>query len=125
MYVSQINCPDKMVVAFAGDGCFQMTCQEFATAMQESAAIIVLVIDNGMYGTIRMHQEQHFPGRVIATSIVNPNFAQLASSYGAYSATIENTDDIATALKGAIESDTAALIHIKVNPSAITPTKTL
>ena len=122
---AKINYPDKTVVAFAGDGCFQMTCQELATAMQETAAIIVLVIDNGMYGTIRMHQEQQFPDRVIATSIVNPDFAQLASSYGAYSATIENTDDIATALKGAIESDTVALIHIRVNPSAITPTKTL
>ena len=122
---AKLSCPDKKVVAFAGDGCFQMTCQELATAMQENAAVIVLVIDNCMYGTIRMHQEKHFPDRVIATSIVNPDFAQLANSYGAYSATIEKPDDIAAAITGAIESDTAALVHIKTNPSAITPTQSL
>ncbi len=122
---AKINHPDKTVVAFAGDGCFQMTCQELATAMQEKAAIIILVLDNGMYGTIRMHQEKHYPSRVIATSIVNPNFAQLAGSYGAYSATIETPEDIAAAIKGAISSETAALIHIKLDPSAITPTEAL
>ena len=122
---AKLSYPDQTVVAFAGDGCFQMTCQEFATAMQENVAVIVLVVDNGMYGTIRMHQERHFPGRVSATSIVNPDFAQWASSYGAYSATIEKPEDIAAAIEGAMASKTAALIHIKVDPSAITPTQAL
>ncbi len=122
---AKVNHPDKTVIAFAGDGCFQMTCQELATAMQENAAVVVLVLDNGMYGTIRMHQEMHYPERVIATSIANPDFAQLASSYGAYSATIDKPEDIAPALAGALASNTAALVHIKLNPSAITATKAL
>jgi len=69
----------KTVVAFAGDGCFQITMQEFGTAVQTGAEVIVLVVDNGMYGTIRMHQEQHFPGRVSGTNLVNPDFAALAT----------------------------------------------
>jgi len=76
--------PNQPVVAFAGDGCFQMTFQEFGTAVQAGAAVIVLVIDNGMYGTIRMHQEKHFPGRVSATELHNPDFATWASAYGAF-----------------------------------------
>ncbi|MEZ7842304.1 MAG: thiamine pyrophosphate-binding protein, partial [Pseudomonadales bacterium] len=74
--------PNKTVIAFAGDGCFQMTMQEFGTAVQENAAIVLLVIDNGMYGTIRMHQELHFPDRISVTNLVNPDFCALAKAYG-------------------------------------------
>ena len=84
--------PEREVVCFAGDGCLQMTMQEFGTACQDCANIIVLVIDNGMYGTIRMHQERTYPGRPSATKLVNPDFAALARSYGAFGETVETTD---------------------------------
>ena len=117
--------PDKTVVAFAGDGCFQMTMQEFGTAVEFGAAVIVLVIDNGMYGTIRMHQEQHFPGRVSGTGLFSPDFAALAASYGVYGATVEEAEQFPAAFKGALESNSAALIHVRVDPDALTPTLSL
>ncbi|MFT4728894.1 MAG: acetolactate synthase-1/2/3 large subunit [Granulosicoccus sp.] len=117
--------PERTVVAFAGDGCFQMTMQEFGTAMQEKAAIIVIIVDNGMYGTIRMHQEKTFPGRVSATTLLNPDFAALAKSYGAFSATVHQTHEFPAALKNALHADGPALIHIHISPEAITPTMTL
>jgi acetolactate synthase-1/2/3 large subunit len=117
--------PERTVVAFAGDGCFQMTMQEFGTAMQEKAAIIVIVIDNGMYGTIRMHQEKSFPGRVSATTLLNPDFAALAKSYGAFSTTVQHTHEFPAALENALLADGPALIHIHISPEAITPTMTL
>ena len=73
--------PDKTVIAFAGDGCFMMTSQELATAMQYDLAVIMIVVNNGMYGTIRMHQERHYPGRVVGTKLVNPDFAAFARSF--------------------------------------------
>lgn len=115
----------KTVVAFAGDGCFQITMQEFGTAVQTGAEVIVLVVDNGMYGTIRMHQEQHFPGRVSGTNLVNPDFAALARSYGAYGVTVEQGDEFPQAFTGALECGMPALIHIKVDPDALTPTLSL
>lgn len=117
--------PDRTVVAFAGDGCFQMTMQEFGTACQAGAAVIVLLIDNGMYGTIRMHQEKTFPGRVSATTLINPDFAAIARAYGAYSATVEADEDFAPALQTAMQYDGPSLLHIKISPEAITPTSTL
>ncbi len=117
--------PRKTVVAFAGDGCFQMTMQEFGTAVEFGAAIIVLVIDNGMYGTIRMHQEQNFPGRVSGTNLFSPDFAALAKSYGVYGATVEGADQFPDVFNAALKSNAAALIHIKVDPDALTPTLSL
>lgn len=117
--------PERTVVAFAGDGCFQMTMQEFGTAMQEKAAIIVIVVDNGMYGTIRMHQEKTFPGRTSATTLQNPDFAALAKSYGAFSATIKHTHEFPAALENALIAEGPALIHIHTSPEAITPSMTL
>ena len=117
--------PEKTVVAFAGDGCFQMTMQEFGTAVEFGAAVIVLVVDNGMYGTIRMHQEQHFPGRVSGTGLFSPDFAALAAAYGVYGATVDQPDQFPAVFKAACESNAAALIHIKVDPDAITPTLSL
>jgi acetolactate synthase-1/2/3 large subunit len=120
---------DKDVVCFAGDGCFQMTCQEFGTACQEGAAILVMIIDNGIYGTIRMHQERHFPHRTSATELQNPDFAQIAAAYGAFSAKIEVTEDFEAALIEALrvtrEEKRPALLHLKTDPQAITPNKTL
>ena len=117
--------PNKTVIAFAGDGCFQMTMQEFGTAVQENAAVVLLVIDNGMYGTIRMHQELHFPDRISVTNLVNPDFCALAKAYGAYAFQVTNSDQFPQALSAAIAAKKPALIHIKLDPQALTPSKTL
>ena len=122
---AKIAFPNKTVVAFAGDGCFQMTMQEFGTAVQANAAVVVLVIDNGMYGTIRMHQELHFPSRVSVTDLVNPDFCALAQAYGAYATRVTQSDQFPKALREAIAAQKPALIHIKLDPQALTPSKTL
>ncbi|NWH07931.1 MAG: thiamine pyrophosphate-binding protein [Alphaproteobacteria bacterium] len=117
--------PERIVVALAGDGCFLMTGQELATAVQYQVPIIVLVFNNGMYGTIRMHQERHFPGRVIATQLHNPNFAALAKSYGAFGARVDATADFEAAFEAALACKGPALIEITIDPEAITSTTTL
>jgi len=117
--------PEREVVCFAGDGCLQMTMQEFGTACQDSANIIILVIDNGMYGTIRMHQERTYPGRPSATKLVNPDFAALARSYGAFGETVETTEEFGPAFERARAADTPALLHLKLDPEAITPVASL
>ena len=122
---AKIRFPDHAIVCFAGDGCFQMTGQEFGTAVQRRANVIVIVVDNGMYGTIRMHQERRFPTRVHATDIVNPDFAALARAYGGFGATVSNTDEFPQALQQAFEAGVPALIHLKVDPEAIMPDTTL
>jgi acetolactate synthase-1/2/3 large subunit len=122
---AKLRFPDRPVICMAGDGCFQMTGQEFGTAAQYGANVIVIVVDNGMYGTIRMHQERRFPERRVATDIVNPDFAALARAYGAYGATVASTDAFAGALEEALAAGTPALLHLLLDPEAITPTKTL
>lgn len=118
--------PERTVVCFAGDGCFQMTGQEFGTAAQLGLRLIVVVVDNGLYGTIRMHQERRYPGRVTATGLANPDFARLAASYGAVGLTVATTADIAPALDAALAAgDGPVLIHLKLDPEAITPMATL
>ncbi len=117
--------PERTVVAFAGDGDFLMTGQEFATAVQYRLPIIVIVADNGMYGTIRMHQEREYPGRVVATDLLNPDFAELARAYGGFGATIERTADFRSAFEAAQKSGKPAILHLKVDPEAITPVATL
>jgi acetolactate synthase-1/2/3 large subunit len=121
----KLRCPDKTVLCFAGDGCFQMTMQEFGTAVQVGANIIVLLVDNGVYGTIRMHQERDYPNRISATGISNPDFAAIARAYGAHAETINETAEFEGALTRAIESEKPALIHIKTDPEASTPVATL
>ncbi|MEH6404316.1 MAG: thiamine pyrophosphate-binding protein [Sneathiella sp.] len=116
---------DKDVICFAGDGCFQMTMQEFGTAVQFGANIIVLLVDNGVYGTIRMHQEREYPTRISATDLQNPDFAMLAKAYGGHSETVLSSDEFAPAFARARASGKAALIHLKTDPEAITPTTTL
>lgn len=113
------------VVAFAGDGCFQMTCQELGTAVQHDATIIVIVVDNGIYGTIRMHQEREYPERVFGTSMVNPDFAALARAYGAHAETVSVTAEFGPAFERSRSSGKPALIHVKLDPEAISPTTTL
>jgi acetolactate synthase I/II/III large subunit len=117
--------PERTVVCFAGDGCFLMNGQDFATAVQYDLAIIVIIIDNGMYGTIRMHQERDYPGRVTATALRNPDFAAYATAFGGHGETVLRTQDFAPALARAIASGKPAILHCKIDPQAITPTTTL
>ena len=116
---------EREVICFAGDGCFMMHGQEFATAIRHDLPIITLVINNGIYGTIRMHQEREYPGRVSATDLTNPDFAALAKAYGGHGETVEKTEDFAPAFLRARASGKPAIIEIKLDPEAITPTKTL
>jgi acetolactate synthase-1/2/3 large subunit len=117
--------PERTVVGFAGDGCFQLTSQEFATAVQHGAAFVMIVVDNGIYGTIRMHQERDFPNRVIATDLVNPDFSALAKAHGGYGERVERTEDFAGAFERASASGKPAIIHLIVDPEASTTAKTL
>jgi acetolactate synthase I/II/III large subunit len=117
--------PDRMVVSFAGDGCFLMNGQEFATAVQYDLPIIVLVIDNAMYGTIRMHQERDYPGRVSATALRNPDFAAYARAFGGHGETVRETSEFAPAFERAVASGKPAILHCFIDPEAITPTRTL
>ena len=117
--------PERTVVCFAGDGCFMMHGQEFATAVQYDLPIIVLVIDNGMYGTIRMHQERHYPGRESATALRNPDFAAYAQAFGGHGERVESTDQFAPALERAMASGKPAILHCLLDPEAITPAQTL
>ncbi len=122
---AKLEFPERDVICFAGDGCFQMTGLEFGTAVQEGAAVIVLVIDNGMYGTIRMHQEREYPGRVSGTALRNPDFAALARSYGGHGETVKRTDEFAPAFERARASGLPAILHVIIDPEALTPTRTL
>ncbi len=117
--------PERQVVALAGDGCFLMNGQELATAVQHDANLLVLVIDNGGYGTIRMHQEREFPGRVSATTLSNPDFAALARAYGCWSEMIERTEDFAPALARAQEHRGVRLLHIRTDIEVISAGTTL
>src|SRR5215210_1772928 len=117
--------PERTVVTFAGDGDFLMTGQELATAAQYDAKVLFLVINNSMYGTIRMHQEREFPGRVSGTQLKNPDFAALARAYGFHGETVEKTSDFESAFERAQKAPTAALIEVRVDPEAITPRTTL
>jgi acetolactate synthase-1/2/3 large subunit len=117
--------PDSMVVALAGDGCFLMNGQELATAVSHGADMLVLVIDNGWYGTIRMHQEREFPGRVTGTRLHNPDFAALARAYGCWADTVDTTADFAPALNRALAETGVRLLHLKTDVEAITAGTTL
>ena len=117
--------PEREVICFAGDGCLQMTMQEFGTACQEGANIIVVAVDNGMYGTIRMHQEREYPGRPSATRLVNPDFAAFARAYGAHAETVSETAEFGPAFERARASGKPALLHLKLDPEAITPAASL
>jgi acetolactate synthase-1/2/3 large subunit len=117
--------PERVVVALAGDGDFLMTGQELATAVQHGIPVTVIVFDNAMYGTIRMHQERHYPGRVSGTDLENPDFAALARAYGAHAETVEHTEEFAGAFERAQGSGRPAVVHLKLDPEALTPRQTL
>lgn len=117
--------PDRPVVCFAGDGDFMMHGQEFATAVRYNLPVIILLINNGIFGTIRMHQEREYPGRVNGTGLTNPDFAALARAYGGHGEKVEKTDDFADAFLRAQQSGKPAIVEIIQNPEAITPTRTL
>ncbi|MEO8752938.1 MAG: thiamine pyrophosphate-binding protein [Casimicrobiaceae bacterium] len=117
--------PARMVLSWNGDGCFQMNGQELAAAVQYGLAVIFVVIDNAMYGTIRMHQERHYPARVSGTDLVNPDFAALARAYGAHGETVVRTAEFAPAFERAAAAGGPALLHVKIDPQALTMSATL
>jgi len=113
--------PEKQVVAFAGDGCFLMYPQELSAAVQHKANLITLIVNNGIYGTIRMHQEKRFPGRVVATDIANPDFVAMSHSFGAYAERIEHFDDFPAAFARAQASGKPAVLELIIETSQLTP----
>ena len=117
--------PDRTVVAFAGDGCFLMHGQEFATAVQYRLPIVIVVVDNGMFGTIRMHQERDYPERVVGTALQNPDFAAYARAFGGHGERVDKTEEFAAALARARESGLPSIIHCVIDPEAISPAFTL
>ena len=117
--------PQREVVVFAGDGDFLMHGQEFATAVQYGLPLIVVLLDNAMYGTIRMHQEREYPGRISATALKNPNFKAYAQAFGGHGERVECTEDFAPALARARASGLPSVLHCLIDPEAITPTGTL
>src|SRR4029453_7621985 len=115
----------RKVVAVTGDGDFLMTGQELATAVQHGAQMIVILVDNGSHGTIRMHQEREYPGRLIATELRNPDFAALARAYGCWADTVEATDAFRGAFEQALARDGVRRLPLKTDFEAITHSLTL
>ena len=122
---AKLRYPGRTVVCLAGDGCFMMASQEFATPVQHGLPIIVIIVNNGMYGSIRMHQERHFPDRPSGTDLVNPDFAALARSYGAYGEAIDHHDAFPEAFARAAKADRPTIIELRVNRNQLTPDRSL
>ncbi|MFC4311303.1 thiamine pyrophosphate-binding protein [Steroidobacter flavus] len=117
--------PKRTVISFAGDGCFLMTGQELATAVQYQLNVVIIVVNNNMYGTIRMHQEREYPARVYGTSLVNPDFCAFATAFGAHGELVETTEQFGPALERALNAGKPALIEVRIDSEAITPNATL
>jgi acetolactate synthase-1/2/3 large subunit len=121
--------PERPVVVLAGDGDFLMTGQELATAVTQFAPVLFLVVNNGMYGTIRMHQEKNFPGRVHGTTLQNPDFAMLARAYGAFGAIVSSNQEFGPAFRQALEFTKSkrlpALLELRADPEVISPSATI
>jgi acetolactate synthase I/II/III large subunit len=122
---AKVAAPERIAVYIGGDGDFLMNGQEMATAVQYGLDPIFVVIDNGMYGTIRMHQERRYPGRLLGTELQNPDFAAVARGYGGHGEVVESTDEFAPAFERARDSRKAAIIHVKVGPESFGPNLTL
>jgi acetolactate synthase I/II/III large subunit len=122
---AKIAAPERTVLALCGDGDFLMNGQEIATAVQYGAPFVALVVNNGMYGTIRMHQEREYPGRVSGTDLQNPDFAAYARAFGGHGETVERTEDFAAAYERSVKSGKPAIIELRIEPDAITPSTTL
>ena len=118
---AKLEYPDRDVICLAGDGCFQMVSQEFGTAIQYGANIIVLISNNGMYGTIRMHQQKRYPKRPSGTNLVNPDFAALAKSYGGFGATVHNMEEFELALEQSRAANVPCILDLKVSAVALSP----
>ncbi|NNK78559.1 MAG: thiamine pyrophosphate-binding protein, partial [Litoreibacter sp.] len=116
---AKLEHPDRPVICFAGDGCFQMTLNEMSTAMQHGAHVIIIVVNNGKYGTIRMHQEKSYPGRVSGTALANPDFAALARAYGGYGELVRRTGDFAAAFARARAANTLAIIELQLDDEVL------
>jgi len=122
---AKLECPDVPVICFAGDGDFQMNCNELGTAMQHGAMPIVLIVNNGTYGTIRMHQERTYPARISFTDIDNPDFVALARAYRAHGERVTRTEDFPAAFARACASKTGAVLELVIDPESLTPGQTL
>jgi acetolactate synthase-1/2/3 large subunit len=122
---AKLAMPERSVIALCGDGDFLMTGQEIATAVQYGAAFVALVVNNGLYGTIRMHQEREYPGRVFGTELKNPDFAAYARAFGAHGEVVERTEEFAPAFGRASASGKPAILELRIDPDAITPATTL
>jgi acetolactate synthase-1/2/3 large subunit len=122
---AKLAAPNRTVLAVCGDGDFLMNGQELATAAQYGAHFVALVVNNGLYGTIRMHQEREYPGRVFGTGLQNPDFAAYARAFGGHGETVERTEDFAPAFERASRSGKPAIIELRIDPDAITPATTL
>ena len=122
---ARLRYPDRCVVAFTGDGDFMMNGQELATAMQYQAGIIVIVVNNGIYATIRMHQEREYPERVIGTDMLNPDFVALAEAHGAHAERVESSDAFAAAFTRCRDAGRLALLELRLDPDILTPTATV
>ena len=118
---AKLQHPERPVICFAGDGCFQMTLNEMSTARQYGAHVIVIVCNNGQYGTIRMHQEKTYPGRVSGTQMFNPDYAALARAYGAYGERVETTEEFLPAFERAKAAAAPAIIELVLDPDALSP----
>ncbi len=118
---ARVAYPDRVVVAVSGDGDFLMTGQELATAMHYGLAVVILVVNNGQYGTIRMHQERHYPGRPIGTALTNPDFVAYATAFGAYGETVAETDEFAPAFERALACGRPALLELRTDPELFAP----
>jgi acetolactate synthase-1/2/3 large subunit len=122
---AQLVYPGRTVVAFAGDGDFQMCGHELGTARQYELPIVIILVENGIHGSIRVHQERNFPGRVIATDIVNPDFVAYAKAFGAYSELVETADAFGGALRRALDATVPSVLVLRLDPDAITPDASL
>ncbi|MEY4983866.1 MAG: hypothetical protein RIR62_2132, partial [Pseudomonadota bacterium] len=122
---AKVAFPDRTVLCFAGDGDFQMTCQELGTAMQAGAQPVVLILNNGTYGTIRAHQERTYPERVSGTTLENPDFVALARAYGFHAERVARTEDFPAAFARARASRTGAVLDLDISAEALTPRQTL
>ncbi len=122
---AQLVYPGRTVVAFAGDGDFQMCGHELGTARQYDLPIVVILVENGIHGSIRVHQERNFPGRVIATDIVNPDFVAYAKAFGAHSELVETADAFGGAFERALAATTPSVLVLRLDPDAITPDASL
>jgi acetolactate synthase-1/2/3 large subunit len=117
--------PERVVVAFAGDGCFQMSGHELGTAQQYDLPIVVILVENGIHGSIRVHQERNFPSRVMATDIVNPDFTAYARAFGCHTELVETAETFGAALRGALAAKVPAVLVLRLDPDAITPDASL